>query len=388
MGARQLRRLFQEHLGASPIAVAQTRRVLFAKQLIHDTPLSMAEVAMAAGFGSLRRFNDAFRILYHRPPSELRGRKTRPGPQASAVAPVVLYLSYRPPYDWGAMLAYLRARTIDGVEFVENGVYRRTVSHEGGQGNVAVAHAPDRHALMATIHFPYVRALQGFVTRVRHLFDVGADVNTISSHLAKDQVLAPLIAALPGLRTPGCWDGFELAVRAVLGQHISVEAARQLGNKLVHLCGDPVGHAADPRLAQAFPSAHSVATADLSRIRMPESRRATLKALAQAAVANPRLFEPPGSVEESITQLRTIRGIGPWTAQYIALRALRDPDAFPATDIGILRGAASLVGCVPTVSQLIQRAEAWRPWRAYAAQYLWLADTGTRHRSMEAHHAE
>jgi AraC family transcriptional regulator, regulatory protein of adaptative response / DNA-3-methyladenine glycosylase II len=381
MGARQLRRLFEEHLGASPIAVAQTRRVLFAKQLIHDTPLSMAEVAMAAGFGSLRRFNDAFRLLYQRPPSELRRRNTRLTSQSShssGVAPVVLHMSYRPPYDWGAMLAYLSARAIDGVEWVEHRVYRRTVSHDGGQGNVAVAHAPDRNALMATIQFPSVRALHAIVTRVRHLFDVGADVNTISAHLSKDKTLAPLIAALPGLRTPGCWDGFELAVRAVLGQHISVEAARQLGSKLVLLCGDPVDNATDPRLARTFPSARCVARADLSRIGMPESRRATLKALAQAAVANPRLFEPPGSIEESIARLGAIRGIGPWTAQYIALRALRDPDAFPATDIGILRGAANLIGVVPTVPQLMQRAEAWRPWRAYAAQYLWLADTSTR----------
>jgi len=391
MGARQLRRLFEEHLGASPIAVAQTRRVLFAKQLIHDTPLSMAEVAMAAGFGSLRRFNDTFRLLYHRPPSELRRRNTRPtlhSPHASGVAPVVLHMSYRPPYDWAAMLSYLSARAIDGMEFVEHGIYRRTVSHEEGQGHVAVAHAPDRNALMATIQFPSVRALHAIVTRVRHLFDVGADVNTISAHLSKDQTLAPLIAALPGLRTPGCWDGFELAVRAVLGQHISVEAARQLGNKLVLLCGDPVGHTSDPKLARTFPSARCVATADLSRIGMPESRRATLKALAQAAVANPRLFEPPGSIEESIARLRAIRGIGPWTAQYIALRALRDPDAFPATDIGILRGAASLVGVVPTAPQLMQRAEAWRPWRAYAAQYLWLADTQLLHKRTEARHAE
>ena len=211
----------------------------------------------------------------------------------------MLQMSYRPPYDWEAMLAYLSARAIDGMEFVENGIYRRTVSHEGEHGIVAVAHAPDRNALMATIRFPSVRALQAIVTRVRHLFDVGADVDTITSHLAMDKTLAPLIASRPGLRTPGCWDGFELAVRAVLGQQITVEAARQLGSKLVHLCGDPVRHAADLRLARTFPCARCLATADLSAIGMPESRRATLKALAQAAVANPRLFaglrSSPGS---------------------------------------------------------------------------------------------
>jgi AraC family transcriptional regulator, regulatory protein of adaptative response / DNA-3-methyladenine glycosylase II len=356
----------------------------------------MAEVAMASGFGSVRRFNDAFRTLYHRPPTELRRRKLRSIPDSPAAAPVMLHMSYQPPYDWEAMLAYLRARAIEGMEVVENGIYQRIVSHEGEHGVVAVAHAPDRNALIATIRVPCVRALHTMVTHVRHLFDVGADVSTITSHLAKDKTLAPLIAARPGLRTPGCWDGFELAVRAVLGQQITVEAARQLGSKLVLLCGDPVRHAANPRLARTFPSARCLATADLSTIGMPASRKATLKALAQAAVANPRLFEPGsasspgsiGSIEESIAQLRAIRGIGEWTAQYIVLRALREPDAFPATDIGILRGAASLDGVLPTAPQLIQRAEAWRPWRAYAAQYLWTADSTKLQNPTGACHAE
>ena len=388
MGERQLRRLFEQHLGASPVSVAHTRRLLFAKQLIHDTRLSMAEVAMAAGFGSLRRFNDAFRTLYHRPPRELRRRTMRTTTDSPIVAPVMLHMTYRLPYDWDAMLAYLSARAIDGMENVEHGIYRRTVSHEEAYGTVEVAHAPDRHALMATIRFPCVRALQSIVTCVRHLFDVEADVNTITSHLAKDQALAPLIASRPGLRTPGCWDGFELAVRAVLGQQISVEAARQLGSKLVLLCGDPVRNASDSRLARIFPSARCVATVDLSRIGMPKARRATLKALAQAAVANPRLFTPLGSIEDSIARLRAIRGIGEWTAQYIALRALREPDAFPATDIGILRGAACLDGVLVTAPQLIQRAESWRPWRAYAAQYLWTAGSSKLQKPIEARHAQ
>jgi len=300
----------------------------------------------------------------------------------------MLHMSYRPPYDWDAMLAYLNARAIDGMEFVENGIYRRTVSHEREHGTVAVAHAPDRNALMATIQFPCVRALQTIVTRVRHVFDVGADVTAITAHLAKDQTLAPLIVSRPGLRTQGCWGGFELAVRAVLGQQITVEAARQLGSRLVLLCGDPLRNAADPRLVRTFPSPERVATVDLSRIGMPKARRATLQALAQAAASNPRLFEPLGSIEDSLAQLRAIRGIGPWTAQYIALRALRDPDAFPVTDIGILRSAASPAGVVPTAPQLILRAEAWRPWRAYAAQYLWTVDRSTVQTSTEARHAE
>jgi len=387
VGERQLRRLFDRHLGASPIAVAQTRRVLFAKQLIHDTRLSMADVAMAAGFGSLRRFNDAFRTLYHRPPSELRRRSMRAGSHSPAVAPVLLHVAYRPPYDWEAMLTYLQARAIDGMECVEDGIYRRTVSHDGQHGTVAVAHAPDRKALTATIRFPSVRALQAIVTRVRQLFDVGADVDAITAHLAKDQTLAPLIALRPGLRTPGTWDGFELAVRAVLGQQITVEAARQLGSKLVLLCGDQVRDSSDRRLARTFPTPQCLASIDLSTIGMPQARRESLRALAQAAVANPGLFQPMGSMEDTIARLRAIRGIGEWTAQYIALRALREPDAFPATDIGILRGAARLNGVAPTAPELIRRAEAWRPWRAYAAQYLWTV-TSTLPKRTEVSHAK
>lgn len=386
MGERQLRRLFERHLGVSPVAVAQTRRLLFAKQLLHDTNLSMADVAMAAGFGSLRRFNDAFHILYRQPPRELRRRIMRAAPEPSGVAPVTLRIPYRPPYDWDAMLTYLGMRAIDGMESVEDGVYRRSISHQGECGTVAVAHAPDRHALLATIRFPNVRALPSIVAGVRRQFDVGADIEAITSHLAKDRTLAPLIAARPGLRAPGCWDEFELAVRAVLGQQITVEAARRLGGKLVRLCGDPVGDSADLRLVRTFPSARLVAAADLSSIGMPASRRATVRSLAQAAIADPGLLVPSGTIDDSIARLRAIPGIGEWTAQYIALRALREPDAFPATDLGILRGACRLAGLLPTASQLIRRAEAWRPWRAYAAQYLWSAGGNPLHVPREVDH--
>ncbi len=385
MGARQLRRLFDQHLGASPVLVAQTRRLLFAKQLIHDTRLSMADVAMAGGFGSLRRFNDAFRRLYHRPPGELRRLTTHTTANVPDQASILLHIPYRPPYDWEAILDYLRARAIDRLEVVEGGIYRRSVTHERLHGTVTVAHMPGQHSLLTTIQFPSVRALQALVTRVRHQFDVGADVDTIAAHLVKDHTLAPVIATRPGLRTPGCWDGFELAVRAVLGQQITVEAARRLGSKLVDLCGDRLLNPDDARLTRTFPSACCLATADLSRIGMPAARRATLQALAHAAAVNPELFIPRGSIEESIAQLRAIRGIGEWTAQYIALRDLREPDAFPATDLGILRGA-QIEGIVPTASQLLQRAEAWRPWRGYAAQHLWTAGNRSIDTCMEVRH--
>jgi AraC family transcriptional regulator of adaptative response / DNA-3-methyladenine glycosylase II len=213
MGARQVRRLFDRHLGVSPVAVAQTRRLLFAKQLLHDTRLSMADVALAGGFGSVRRFNDAFRGLYGRPPGDLRrGAKDDARPTD---APVRLQLPYRPPYDWEAMLNHLRARALDGMEVVEEGRYRRTITHEGLYGTVTVEPAPDRHCLVATIQFPSVRAFQPVAACIRHQFDLAADADTIAAHLSKDRFLAPLIAAQPGLRVPGSWDGFELAVRAV-----------------------------------------------------------------------------------------------------------------------------------------------------------------------------
>lgn len=375
MGARQLRRLFDQHLGVAPVAVAQSRRLLFAKQLLHDTTLSMTEVALAGGFGSVRRFNHAFRSLYRRAPGELRRAITTATSDLDATAPVVLQIPYRPPYDWDRMLQYLRARAIDGLEVVENGLYHRSIMHEEMAGSITIQHRPDRASLLATISFPSVRALQSIVSRIRHQFDVGADVDAIAAHLLKDDALAPRIAARPGLRVPGCWDGFELAVRAVLGQQISVSAARRLGGSLVELCGDPLPNSGDTRITRTFPTARCLATADLGRLGMPASRRATITALAQAAATNPELLAPGGSIEERLGQLRAIPGIGTWTADYIALRAFHEPDGFPATDLGLLRGASQLRGGGPrTASHLLQRAEAWRPWRAYAAQYLWTVE--------------
>ncbi len=374
LGERHLRRLFLQHLGASPISVAQTRRVLFAKQLIHETRMPMTEVALASGFGSVRRFNETFQNLFHRPPSALR-RKSSASP-AGAEAGVTLRLRYRPPYDWDSMLGHLQARAIPGVEVVENESYLRTVEMDGFVGSVEVAHLPQRQSLGVTIRFSKVRSLPAIVTRVRRLFDVGADIETIDAHLSSDPLLAPLVAQHPGLRAPGGWDGFELAVRATLGQQISVTAARRLAGQLVALHGKPVpaAHVSHPSLSHVFPSAKRLASAESLGLAMPSARQASLKALAEAAVADPNLFRPFGTIEEALVRLRSIRGVGEWTAQYIALRAIRETDAFPASDIGLLRGAAMLDGARPTSAGLLDRAEPWRPWRAYAAQHLWAAD--------------
>jgi AraC family transcriptional regulator of adaptative response / DNA-3-methyladenine glycosylase II len=372
VGERQLRRLFLEHLGASPIAVAQTRRVLFAKQLIHETRMPVTQVALASGFGSVRRFNDTFRQLFGRPPGSLR----RTTAAQAANAGVTLRLRYRPPYDWDSMLGHLRARAVAGAEIVDGDVYLRTVEVDGATGSVEVRHEPERQSLRATIYFPHVKSLPAIVARVRRLFDMGADIETIDAHLARDPMLAPLVAQRPGLRAPGGWDGFELAVRAILGQQISVMAARSLAGQLVALHGSPVSrdHVHHPGLTYVFPTAKQLAFAPSIGLAMPVSRQSSLKALAEAAAADPNLFRPLGTIEEAVARLRSIRGVGEWTAQYIALRALREPDAFPASDIGLLRGAA-IDGVRPSPAKLLHRAESWRPWRAYAAQHLWAAQS-------------
>jgi AraC family transcriptional regulator, regulatory protein of adaptative response / DNA-3-methyladenine glycosylase II len=372
VGERQLRRLFLQHLGASPVSVAQTRRVLFAKQLIHETCMPMSEVALAAGFGSIRRFNETFQNLFHRPPSALR-RKTA----AMTDDGVTLRLRYRPPYDWDSILGFLKARAIPEVEIVENGHYLRTVEIDGFSGTIDVSHQPERQNILVKIRFPNVKSLPAIIARVRRQFDIGADIETINAQLSNDALLAPLIAQRPGLRAPGGWDGFELAVRAILGQQISVAAARRLAGQVVALHGKPLpkAYASHPGLSRLFPTAERLAKVKSIGLGMPAARLAALKALAEAAVADNNLFRQAGSVEEAIVRLKAIRGIGEWTAQYIALRAIREMDAFPATDIGLLRGAAVLDKAAPfTSTRLLDRAESWRPWRAYAAQHLWAAD--------------
>jgi AraC family transcriptional regulator of adaptative response / DNA-3-methyladenine glycosylase II len=377
VGGRQLRRLFDQHLGSSPIAVAQTRRVLFAKQLIQETRMPMVEVALAAGFGSVRRFNETFHDLFRRPPSALRRKgSTDPRTGSAAGAGVTLRLRYRPPYDWPAMLAHLAGRAVDGVEEVAGGVYRRSVSFDGRLGTVEVGHEPAHDNLAVMVRFPSVRALPAILSCVRRVFDTGADIEAIEAHLSRDPLLAPLVASTPGLRVPGGWDGFELAVRAVLGQQVSVGVARGLAGRLVALCGEPLPAAnrSHPALTHAFPSPERIAAADLGALGVPQARRAALQALAAAALADPHLFRPFGTVEDAIARLRTIPGIGEWTAQYVALRALRETDAFPAGDAGLLRRLAA-AGVRPTPADLLRRAERWRPWRAYAAQHLWTSDT-------------
>jgi AraC family transcriptional regulator, regulatory protein of adaptative response / DNA-3-methyladenine glycosylase II len=379
IGERQLRRLFRQHLGASPISVAQTRRILLAKQLIHETRLPMTEVALAAGFGSVRRFNETFRQLYGRPPGTLR----RAGPKEEAVGTVgavAVKLAYRPPYDWAAILSFLQARAIPGVEVVSDGRYARTIAIGDGRGVLVVERA-EANRLKATVRFPNIRSLPAIIARVRRVFDLAADPLAISAHLGLDTMLGSLVAARPGLRVPGAWDGFELAVRAVLGQQITVQAATRLAGKLVQAYGETMGDCAarELGLTHVFPSPTRLMGKDLAAtLGMPKARGAALSSLAAAVTADPGIFGPRSSLEDAIDKLRALAGIGEWTAQYIAMRELREPDAFPATDIGLIRAMADERGMRPSPAELLARAEQWRPWRAYAAMHLWAFETPAR----------
>jgi AraC family transcriptional regulator of adaptative response / DNA-3-methyladenine glycosylase II len=371
VGERQLRRLFQQHLGASPVAVAQTRRVLLAKQLIHETRLPMTEVAFAAGFGSIRRFNETFQQLFGRSPRELR-RTAGPEFSAAAAGELTLLLRYHPPYDWDAMIAFLRQRAIAGVEHVTGRLYARSLQLDGLTGTVTVEPAAEGNALRVTVRFPKLSALPGIIARLRRVFDLGADPLAIAAHLAKDPTLAPLVKARPGLRVPGAWDGFELAMRAVLGQQITVVAAARLAGRMVAIYGEPLA-SPSTQLTHVFPQPKRIADADLAALGMPRSRATALSAVAAAAMADPHIFEANCELDAAVKRLCAIRGVGEWTAQYIALRQLREPDAFPAADLGLLRAIAGREGRKHSSSELLDRANAWRPWRAYAAQHLWAA---------------
>jgi AraC family transcriptional regulator, regulatory protein of adaptative response / DNA-3-methyladenine glycosylase II len=369
VGARQLRRLFRQHVGASPIAVAQTRRVLLAKQLIHDTSLPMAEVALASGFGSVRRFNETFHDLFGRSPATLRRIRDKARREAGALS---VRLAYRPPYDWDAMLVYLGARAIPGVELVTGDSYKRSIAFGKHTGLVTVTPAAG-HRVDVTVRFPEMAALPSIIARVRRVFDLAADPDQIGAHLSQDPVLARLVAARQGLRMPGAWDGFELAMRAICGQQITVPAATKLLGRLVAAHGPPLAVSIPDGegLSRVFPSPQAIAAANPTTFAMPGARARALVALAGAMAADPMIFSRGASLEQAIAKLRALPGIGEWTAQYIAMRELREPDAFPAADVGLLRAMADSDGRRPSPEQLLARAEAWRPWRAYAALHLW-----------------
>ncbi|POA48095.1 3-methyladenine DNA glycosylase 2 [Pseudomonas sp. MPR-ANC1] len=278
-----------------------------------------------------------------------------------------LSLEYQPPYDWAAMSGFLAARAVVGMETVVDGVYSRSISLNGVHGTVSVGPGA-ADALEVTLDFPDSTVLPEIVARLRRMFDLDADLSLMQRHLAQDPLLARLLAERPGLRVPGAWDGLELAFRAVLGQQITVVAAIRLAGKLVAQYGVPL-RSTLAGLTHVFPQPDVLAVADLAALGMPRSRGRTLSGVAQALLDDPSLFEP--NRDGGVARLLALHGIGDWTAQYIALRQLRDMDGFPTGDVGLLRALEVLEGRRPTARELAVRAEAWRPYRGYAAQLLW-----------------
>ncbi|MGQ4659973.1 AlkA N-terminal domain-containing protein [Lysobacter sp. F6437] len=371
IGERQLRRLFVDRLGAAPLGVHGTRRLLFAKQLLTETMLPITEVALAAGFGSLRRFNAAFLEAYRMAPRDLRRR-----PRADIGEVLTLRLGYRPPYDFESMLGFLRTRALPAVEVVDADSYARVIAppdDEPGQapGWLRVSAWPDgEHALRLQLHGVAPSRLLSIVARLRRMFDLDADPQAIASVLSGDSKLGPLLQRRPGLRLPSGWDGFEIAVRAILGQQVSVAAARMLATRLAHKYGRALETPFAPGLEHIFPAPEALADADLSTIGVTRARAETIRNVARALLDGRVDFKPERTLDDFVARWVALPGIGPWTTQYIAMRALGHPDAFPAEDL-ILRRVASDDDTALTARALLARAETWRPWRAYCVIHLW-----------------
>jgi AraC family transcriptional regulator of adaptative response / DNA-3-methyladenine glycosylase II len=358
---RHLRRVFDAEFGVSPVVYAQTQRLLLAKRLLTDTSLPVTEVAMAAGFGSLRRFNALFRERYRMQPRDIR--KT---PEAAARNELVFELAYRPPYAWDAQLAFLRSRCIEGVEAVAGQRYLRTVAIESEtmthHGWLSVAHRPRRHILRVSLSSSLARVVPEVLGRVKHLFDLGCRPDEIARHLGD------LTEDAPDLRVPGAFDGFETAVRAVLGQQITVAAAGTLASRIATKFGEPVSTPFE-FLTRAFPSPQrlkSTTSDELGQLGIIRSRQRAIHAFAEACSSGALVLAPGVDIESTLENLRALPGVGEWTTHYVAMRTLAWPDAFPHSDLGLMKALGE-----SSPRRVLELAESWRPWRAYAAMHLW-----------------
>jgi AraC family transcriptional regulator of adaptative response / DNA-3-methyladenine glycosylase II len=361
---RQMRRVFREEFGVSPVEFWQTQRLLLAKQLLTDSTMPVTSVAMASGFQSLRRFNALLKERYHMAPTELRRQQRKNLPEN--FTDFSFRLNYRPPLDWERLINFLSARAIPHVESVQDGAYLRTV-HVKRQGRdfmgyIRVGHEADKHTLSVQLSDTLLPVCAVLLERVKRLFDLHADPAAI------DAVLGELAAPRPGLRVPGSFDGFEMSVRAILGQQISVAGASTLAGRLALRFGTPVKTPLTA-LTHLFPAPQKIAPAtvdNIGRLGITGQRAKTLIALAKAMASGELRLEPGNRIEDTFAQLRKIPGIGEWTAQYIAMRALSWPDAFPHTDLGIRKALGT-----DNEKKILELAEKWRPWRAYAALHLW-----------------
>lgn len=364
VSARHLRRLFADAVGATPDEVARSRRAHFARRLLDDTDLSVTAVAFAAGYGSVRQLNRACRDIFRAAPTELRARR-RVSDRLVADGGLRLRLPYRGPLDWSHLLGFLAARAIPGVEAVDVGAatYRRTITVDGDPGALEVAPAVDgSDHLVLTAHLPHWEGLIHVVHRVRMLCGLDVDLEAARAVLGADPVLAPLLRARPGLRAPGAWDPFETGVRAILGQQVSVAGASTLAGRLVDRLGTPVPGLGDFGLRATFPPAEVVAVADLDSLGLPAARAGAIRAFATAVADGRVVLDGSLALEVLLERLTALPGIGPWTANYLALR-LGERDAFPAGDLVLRRAHPDLADA----------SKRWRPWRALAAMHLWAA---------------
>jgi AraC family transcriptional regulator of adaptative response / DNA-3-methyladenine glycosylase II len=359
---RHLRRVFQQEFGVSPVEYAQTQRLLLAKRLLTDSALPVIDVAMASGFSSLRRFNDSFRTRYRMTPGELRRDAAGEAPAER----LVFEIAYRPPYDWESMHAFLARRAVTGVELADSRSYSRTVraTAKGKDlaGWISVAPAPRRNALRVSVSASLAGALPSVLARVKHLFDVAAHPDEIA------QALGDVASARPGLRLPGAVDGFELAVRAILGQQVSVAAATRIASRLAAVFGEDIA-APFSGLSKLFPTPQALASLDPAKLAATGIVfvRARAIVLLAGEVASGQLrLEPSADVAATLAALEALPGVGPWTAQYIAMRALAWPDAFPHPDVAVIK---AMKAAKPR--EALAASDAWRPWRAYAVMHLW-----------------
>ena len=370
--SRHLRRLVKQELGVSPIELALTRRLLLAKQLLTDTALPVTEVAFASGFSSLRRFNDAFLRRYGMPPTRLRKATEAP---AAAAETLTLPLGYRPPFDWDALLDFLGTRAVAGVEVVADGRYHRTVKIGAHTGWVSVRNAPQRRSILVELPHELTPVLPALLGRLRQLFDLGARPDLIVARLGQDPLLAASVARHPGLRVPGAFDGFEIVLRAVLGQQVTVATASRLTARVVAAYGERIA-GAPGGLDCLTPSAERVAglrAAEVAGLGIVRTRAACLVAVATEVAAGRIRLEPGPMAGETLERLLAVPGIGPWTARYIAMRALGWPDAFLTGD-AVVRNR--LGGLSPRLAE--ERSEPWRPWRSYATLHLWKSEPAPR----------
>ncbi|MDZ4826380.1 MAG: AlkA N-terminal domain-containing protein, partial [Actinomycetota bacterium] len=367
VSARHLRRLFDTHVGATPGEVARSRRTHFARRLLDDTDLTLAAVARAAGFSSVRHMNRLVQQVFKATPTELRAKRRNPTRNV-ADGGLELRLPYRPPLAWDTMLAFLAPRAIPGVEAVDQAdrAYRRTIDLDGDPGVIELTAPPGESFLVLRAHLPRIEDLVHVVARVRRQFDLDADPQRIDAHLSGDRLLRPLVRRHPGLRVPGAFDPVEVGVRAILGQQVTVAGATRLAGRLVERYGRPVPGLEELGLSYLFPTAETLAGAPLDDIGITTARSRAIRAFAAATFRRSVPLDGSQDLATVVEELCDLPGIGDWTAQYVAMRAGGERDAFPAGDLGLRK----VLG-LSTPREALTRAESWRPWRAYAALHLW-----------------